>query len=783
MTLIDTQDEYQINKGCLIGICGNQASGKTVFLTCVYKTLSRSSEFELDSEKGGAEYFETIEKEIRDTGKTEPSAYTKSARLLFKLREHIEKLGKNYLPVNLFDFKGGNFPLIADSSGESVSSLPDEEKEQLKKINRKIELCDGIIILINSILFQKDSVIVEKEIPFINSITKLIEDCHNNKRPIALVFSQRDQNPSLTEDCIQNFETVQNFQKQFVSDLQDAKEEEKSYGIVKLITCYEIDGATGRPKKQDEEGNFWLQEAADVFKSIFEASLPNAIQRIKKEKDDAKRAQKAKLEKDKTKAEKDKNKRLQRIFLTFGCILLLLFTTPFGFMLKSHFQHERDKQFVKDLALKLNPDLIEQITKNEQKKLAAIEPKKHITQTLNFFWADFQKQLKSAIESEQAYVENYLPLFDKYKSFEASMLDPTPEWWTNELQPALNTRIDFIKSLSSINQAIKSKNKVDKRFWEIKSQLEKNKFLNNPKYSLIVKRKFVTQAIKAILELDENEPTLKIFKSIMPELKNHRMGTKLSFKKIYLALLKHNNLTEYNSLRLELDNDNIGFKSLNKKLKERAYVVSSVLNQIIKTRSVSDRKRILSNLIKTLEKEYLFEIHDTEWPTGTYPLTKYLRKSIDNPKQFISRISDNSIYQIELDSILALINSQYYLYQTISTFKKIEKKIEDINRYSSYDRTIDLSGLDSLEDEINTLAPQPEDYLKETKKFFEKQKEYLSYMRGLIEKWNESLDESSDSENLDHDRGERLRKKVHKFITDRCIQTKSLKKGDCADVL
>lgn len=272
-------------EGALIGVCGTQGAGKTVFLTCVYQTseLAVPSHGELTfdrKEVGGARYFANIEAEIRSHG-TIPGTKERErvpARLLLRIDDRDSSLSGQRLPIDLVDFAGKYFDLFADLGPSlDTGNLPVEDKRDAHEISAILEHCDGLIILVSAALFNQGSG-KPRDNPFPKSVTYLIDDCRRTKRPLALVFSQADTNPELTLEKIETFERVRRFRQQFTASLEEALKGLKPFGTVELLSCYELD--LHGPKLQNAEGSIWRPEAGRVFMQVVKAVWPKVRQRL-----------------------------------------------------------------------------------------------------------------------------------------------------------------------------------------------------------------------------------------------------------------------------------------------------------------------------------------------------------------------------------------------------------------------------------------------------------------------------------------------------------------------
>ncbi|MFP5245042.1 MAG: hypothetical protein ACLGH0_00005, partial [Thermoanaerobaculia bacterium] len=254
-----------------IGVCGEQGSGKTVFLTCIFQSIWTACpddvvlDFDRD-EIGNADYFRDIEDRIIATGKPEgtlPQALV-PARIYVKPYRPLSVAVPPVLAVDIQDFAGRHFRSLANLKGLGApkDSDPDDVKA-LRQVNETIKKADAFIILINSTEIDPLNETPQRN-PFSPSVNFLLSHCRTENKPVALLFSQSDQTKMLTEDVFQTLPRVQAFERQFTSDHAAAEAGKRPFGIVRRIACYETVEGDLAPIRQTMDGSIWKPEPAQI---------------------------------------------------------------------------------------------------------------------------------------------------------------------------------------------------------------------------------------------------------------------------------------------------------------------------------------------------------------------------------------------------------------------------------------------------------------------------------------------------------------------------------------
>jgi hypothetical protein len=273
--VLTTED---MRRNILIGVCGVEGAGKTVFLTAVFQTMQGwripgIGRVTFDrTDKGGASYFEAVESFIRRKRENAPTREPVAARLI--VTPESAAGGREDIGILLFDFAGGLFTQFADLKEAARAAVTEQEKSHLAQVHAYLDQCDAFIILVDAQRFTPFGPAGAQN-PFPSSIKYLKEHCLDSGKPLALVFTKRDRNQSLTSQTIESFPIVQEIRQEFGAAGR--------FGLVELISCYRLDNVD--EVVQERDGSIWTAEPRDVFIQMLRAAWTSARQRIKNNRD------------------------------------------------------------------------------------------------------------------------------------------------------------------------------------------------------------------------------------------------------------------------------------------------------------------------------------------------------------------------------------------------------------------------------------------------------------------------------------------------------------------
>ncbi|HWM92940.1 MAG TPA: hypothetical protein VN493_19410 [Thermoanaerobaculia bacterium] len=311
----------------VIGVCGEQGSGKTVFLTCIFQSIGTAfpDDVIVDFERkeiGNANYFQSIEDALIAKGPTQGTTDRSlfPARIFVRPYEPLAGGNGSMLSVDLLDFAGRHFRSMADlknllEEGESDS----EEIKALREVNEALEQADAFVILINSTEIDPIDETPRRN-PFSPSVNFVLAHCRKERKPVALLFSQIDQTPRLTEELFRTLPRVQEFERKFTQDLQESNQGGRPFGIVRRISCYETVSGDLAPRRQTYDGSIWRREPAEVVLELLRAAMPRINERLAKKRADVEQEE-ARIQQEEQRERR--RQRTVRIAALIGALVIL----------------------------------------------------------------------------------------------------------------------------------------------------------------------------------------------------------------------------------------------------------------------------------------------------------------------------------------------------------------------------------------------------------------------------------------------------------------------------
>ena len=754
-----TEDEQDLQ--VLIGVCGDFQVGKTVFLTSVYQTIYRQTledqvikpdRFEI----GGASYFEGIENEIRKKGSASGTKGTKLARLLFYSKKLKSWYSGDTLPVNLFDFAGFYFPKIADLKAPMESDFPKEELDKLHQVNLYLEKCDGLIILIDSKHFA-GSRSDPGEIPFLASIKFLIDDCYQKNRPLAVVFTQKDRYPSITDETIKSLDFIKRMVlNRFNWDRSNPANCDKPFALVELITCYLIDTSTGKPKILSVDQSIWTDDAGRIFRKIFDEALQKFKQRYDK-----------KLQRE---LAAERRRKIKNFSLVFSLIIVIVM----GFLIYQKYQIHRDTTFVERILENISTGSIESISVEEEKKLDHLlsESPAISSSLIDKFRGQFRENLKQALEQEDFFSPNHQAQYQKYLALiekNPGLIPVEGEQGEAYYKKILNERLALIQWQQQKEEEIKMENQVEGQLKRIHAVLDSDPTIKEERYCFSARKYLAVKAAVSILELVENKQTREILESLSPKF-NGFHDTTIPYKIMYHHFRKFGNTRgAYEDLYNKLKQ---GITNLQDRTKERNELMEAIMQKIFRGLQVSDKRKIANYILDTLKKMSIFDITSEPLITGFKSSAEEIKEKLNPQRRWDDRyfidLFNEPIYLRELEMFFALFSLRCYQYEAIGVYKDILKDM-------SNDDNISLSYVGKLEQKHQELQPPDKNYLSDTRRIFRDYANDIHQVRNLLERWNrEYYNTSRDKIRID------IIKKMFNHLTRLCKRTQKPGEGDCA---
>jgi hypothetical protein len=372
--------------GVTIGVCGEQGSGKTVFLTCIFQSIWTAFpddvvlDFDRD-EIGNADYFRDNEDRIiargrpddeldskgnpkpKDTQGTSPDVLV-PARIYVKPYAPLPSTIPQVLSVDIKDFAGGHFRSLANLKDLGTPKDSDSDSTKARReVNETIKTADAFVILINSKEIDPLNETPQRN-PFSPSVNFLLAHCRTEKKPVALLFSQIDQTKMLTDEVFWTLPRVQAFERQFTSNHGEAATG-KPFGIVKRIACYETVEGDLAPIRQTLDGSIWKPEPAQVVLELLRAAMPRINQRLR----EAAEAARRKKEQDELET---KRRRARRIAMGIGATVAILLIVGLAVLWQRLEREKRKLQLLTSVEARIAEGQLASISSETQSSLGHI---------------------------------------------------------------------------------------------------------------------------------------------------------------------------------------------------------------------------------------------------------------------------------------------------------------------------------------------------------------------------------------------------------------------------
>lgn len=710
----------------VIGVCGEQGSGKTVFLTCIFQSIGTAfpDDVIVDFERkevGNANYFQNIEDSLIAKGPT-PGTLDKSlfpARIFVKPYTPLPGGAGSMLSVDLLDFAGRHFRSMADLKNllEESESDPDDIKA-LREVNETLERADAFVILINSTEIDPLDETPRRN-PFSPSVNFMLSHCRAERKPVALLFSQIDQTPRLTEELFHTLPRVQEFERKFTQDLEESAQGGRPFGIVRRISCYETVQGDLAPRRQTLDGSIWRREPAEVVLDLLRAAMPRINERLAQEAADADEEQ-ARIAVDEQR--KRKRQWAVRIAALLGALAIL------GFLAFGWYQREENAQ------VRLLDGIEVELRSG---KLAAIPPAS--TTQLDLILAEHRSDLDSTpsevraairdLESalgeaaqrlagepllEAAYREEIAQLQNLVPSFDPAVTEPLRQ----NLLPLLATRGEFLsdwfgtkreerrdrtsfldesakrfsdagdRAFSNLLAAHSTKEKeaeiagwqtridadadVASRLVTIQRLLASTVAEQDPELTRLARKALAEHLAVTILKRQENGVLReKLLTPLAPGLAKLGDG-EVRFEVLARDLLTCPNAEECGR-RQEVVQSAI--TEADSAAANWSASVENFLRSLLLDLTLEERREVWRALAGALSNAYLFSSREDAWPGGLLPLASTILPTANAEEDFtvdlIERIAQHPIYEGELRYLGDRLTAMATLRQVVPVYSNL----------------------------------------------------------------------------------------------------------------
>ncbi|HEX8407673.1 MAG TPA: hypothetical protein VF883_02335 [Thermoanaerobaculia bacterium] len=425
-------------------------------MTCIFQSIWTAcpDDVILDFDRheiGNADYFRDIEDRLIENGSPEGTL----PHSVFPARIYVKPYGPRtqtlppVLSVDIQDFAGRHFRSLANLKGlgATSNSEPDDVKA-LRNVNETLKKADAFVILINAKEIDPLNE-TPKRNPFSPSVNFLLAHCRAESKPVALLFTQVDQTPMLTEEVFRSMPRVEAFERQFTDDHDEAGAGTRPFGIVRRIACYETVPGDLAPVRQTLDGNIWKPEPAQVVLELLRAAMPrvnarlaataNAVRRTREEAELAAR-----------RAAQRATERRRMISIAAGVVLVLL-TAATALLLRARSESQR-LQLLADVAAALNDGQLASLGPATEARLGEVlhayrDDRSEISADVRRGIRDVHEAFGKAAQhlaDEPALDPAYADQLVRFRRL-AALLDPenTAEWRTT-LHPLLDARTTFL---------------------------------------------------------------------------------------------------------------------------------------------------------------------------------------------------------------------------------------------------------------------------------------------------------------------------------------------------
>jgi hypothetical protein len=687
----------------VIGVCGEQGSGKTVFLTCVFQSIWTAfpDDVIVDFERkeiGNANYFQSIEDSLISSGPTQGT----TERSLFPARVFVKPYGTlpasapRVLSVDLLDFAGRHFRSMADlkdlvEAGESGS----DDIKVLRKVNETLERADAFVILINS--REIDPVDdTPRRNPFSPSVNFMLAHCRAERKPVALLFSQIDQTPRLTEELFRTLPRVQEFERKFTRDLQESLQGGRPFGIVRRVSCYETVPGDLAPRRQTLDGSIWRREPAEVVLELLRAAVPRINERLAQAE---KAAEEARQVKQREELRKRRRQNRYRIAAVLGVLLIL------GLLALAYYRRTEAEQLrlIGGVELDLGDGKLASISPASEERLGEIlaahraapgrtaasvrEAIGHLESVLG----EAGKRLAAAPALDASYREEITRFQSLLPRFDPAVSEP----WHQDLMPLLAARSKFLsnwfgterkerrvrtreldesaarfvgagdRAFAAVLTAQSTKEKeaevagwqaridadadVPSRLGTIQNLLGSAVAERDPELLRLARKTLAGQLVATILKRQENRLLRdKLITPLAPDLAKLGDG-EVRFEVLARVLAACATDEECESRR----------GVISAALTEAATTAASwsagvenVLRSLLLDLPPAERPEVWRALDEGLASAYLFSVREDAWPSGLRPLASAALPAANagtiSTEDLIERIAQHPIYEGEL---------------------------------------------------------------------------------------------------------------------------------------
>ncbi len=800
--------KQEMERNLLIGISGVQAAGKTVFLSAIFHTVNGEEIDDIGdvsfdrTDKGGAQYFEWIENEIREKGQAPPTQQPAVAKLLVE-GPSLDGAAKE-TGVILFDFAGRYFTEFADLPAALERAETPAERRELQLVNYYLQECDAFIVLVDSQNFKLEEVAGERN-PFPPTVVFLRSFCKKNNRPLALVFTKKDLNPDLTFEEIGEFEMVRKVRQLFSDDVEETT---RPFGLVEHLSCYEVD-MTDDVIEQSADATIWRSEPKEVFIKILRAAWPRVI--AKHEAIDRKREQATLREQ-----EVQRSKTIKRMLI--AALLLLVLSIPFLWGQASDYLKLREAVTVgTEVSSSLERNAPNLISPNDLAKLQWLS-QQGTSEERSVLFRRLRRELQDFLAivptthpvtgDDSVATQRVLKLRDLLgmnSSSEIQMLQERSRY-TAQLAAA-STPEDKLRIVRDTLQTIAALG--DLAFQEaleieaanLRKEVGRNLVQQGYGESTLEDRvRFVRLGLRnletgadslmtltargeygrflgsSLAGLQERERLVHLIRTAAPKLAGlivpeFESRAVLEYKLVRAEIVATISLEDARTLHSQIASSVEELVAGREESTKR--LLAATLEDLFRGLTADGRRDVWTALLDGVESEYFFILRSDAWPRGAEPWTAKLRAQLAESQwdeqvsnRTATQIAMRSVYTGEASDIVYYAASRYLDFEVAQGYRSVRSEVE-ILESGYYATRQKLRVLASL---ASNLGAQHRNLFGTTPRHFTRQQEAVSSLR-------EEVAELSSDDDYERDL---LRRTVGNSLRSLCRDRLGLRGGDCA---
>jgi len=744
--------------GALVAVCGEPAAGKTVFLTCVFRTIDLAVKQDdllvtFDREFGGASYFRQVEEEIATTGTIQGTQATtfQPCRLKIELRDALPAPLGNRLLIDLRDFAGRHFRAYADPREAMRETVEESARQVYGAVDTSLAKADAVIILIPSTDLDPYRPAGRVD-PFTPSVVALINHCREYRVPIALLVSQADLVTSVTDEYVNTLPRVVNFKNKFTSDREEFQRGGRPFGLVRTVSCYSVD-KNRLPVRLTDDGRFWREEPAETVLDLLRVALPQIRRKIEHH---AHAEAKALKEEEDRRRREESTQAQRRRRATAGWFLAAFVLISIALGIYRYEIHKATQRRIS--VLRTATESVQQGHLDALSGEGLIEIERVIREGGGNDNEENEEDVTLAVRKLQNIITRATTrllenpsLTKKHKQdivlllgLTGTLIEPRETQWAESVKPVLRHRDDFLSTW--LESKLDPRTKLSRLDLAAKeaATLDDSPFSQILQAAMIEARRDVIHewqqeiesarvgSSKRLSYIRELIPTVvqekdlplrtdglsflgsKLVWAIMDREDSSRLEDTLiqleaSLKPPQGGKLRFDIVAEFVHSCDERERCDATVRTLQElrrttilEVESRRWLVEISLRELLDLLSPSEQKHVWESIARELEASYLFGSEPQSWPKGLLPLGQRLGRALSSSsdgsklplEQFLNRLALAPIYEAEIIYLTDLANVEFHRRQLVQEYKRI------LDQFASSSSYLDTRSLGTI---LNSL--------------------------------------------------------------------------------